>query len=137
MNAQKEIEKKIRIKEDEVRRLERELDQAKAYVDALRESLKLISRASDGTAIDTIRAGSLVDHARNAIRKAGHPLHIEKILAGMQKDNSKKNRASLSGSLGQYVRQGIIFTRTGPNTFGLKQFEEQMPDDIPEAFGRN
>jgi hypothetical protein len=136
MNAQKEIEKKIRQKEDEIRRLEHDLIQAKAYMDALRESLKLISRSSDETMIDSIRPGSLVDQARTVIRKAGHPLHVDKIISGMGKEYSKKFKSSLSGSLGQYVRQGIIFTRTNPNTFGLKEFDDQAPD-LPDDFGRN
>jgi hypothetical protein len=136
MNVQKELEKKIKQKEDDVRRLEHELIQARAYIDALRESLKLISRSTDSAIIDTIRPGSLVDQARVIIRKAGHPLHVDKIISGMGKENSKKVKSSISGSLGQYVRQGIVFTRTNPNTFGLKEFEDQPPD-FPDDFGKN
>jgi hypothetical protein len=135
MNAQREIEKRLRQKEDEVRELEQKLNQARAYVEAMRDSLKLISKSSEGNG-DTIRPGSMIDQARQFLRKTGQPVHVEKILQGMGRENTKANKVSLSGSLGHYARQGIIFTRPAPNTFGLKEFDDQAVDDLPENFGR-
>jgi hypothetical protein len=137
MNAQREIEKRIKQKEEEVRTLERQIDQAKAYVDALKDSLKFISKSSDSNTIDAVRPGSMIDKARRVIQKAGHPLHIDKILVEIGKENTKKNKSSLSGSLGQYVRQGIIFIRTGPNIFSLKELEDQTREELPDDFGQN
>lgn len=137
MSAQREIEKKIRQKEEEIRELEQRLYQARAYADAMRESLRLITKASDLSMSDTIRAGSLVDQARAFLKRTGKAVHVDKILQGIGKENTKQNKVALSGSLGHYTRQGIIFTRPAPNTFGLKEFEDQLPDDLPEDFGKN
>jgi hypothetical protein len=73
-----------------------------------------------------LRAGSAVYKARTAITKAGHSLHIAEILIAIGKPNNKKNRISLSGSLGAYVRENKIFTRTGPNIFGLIGMAETL-----------
>lgn len=137
MKAEREIEKKIKQKEEDVRLLEKELIQAKAYLDAMRESLKLIGKSSAINGVDSVRPGSLVDKARAAIRKAGQPLHVDKILPAIGKDPSKKNKISLSGSLAFYVRQGTIFTRPAPNTFGLVEFEQSQGDGPPEGFGED
>jgi len=144
MKAEREIEKKIKQKEEDIRHLQEsvrhlqsEVIKAQAYVEAMRESLRLISKSSATDAVDTVRPGSLVDKARTAIRKAGQPLHVEKILPQIGKDLSKENKVSLSGSLAFYVRKGIIFTRPAPNTFGLVEFEKPQGDGPPDGFGKD
>jgi len=102
----------------------------------MRDSLRLISRSAEGDA-NTIRPGSTIDQARQFLRKVGLPVHVEKILQGIGKENTKSNKVSLTGSLGHYARQGSVFTRPAPNTFGLKEFEDQVLDDLPEDFGKN
>jgi len=77
----------------------------------------------------------LIDKARTALRRVGKPLYIEELLRAMGKEVNKKNRVSLSGSLGSYVRQEYIFTRPAPNTFGLIEFDNSVEDAIPEGFG--
>jgi hypothetical protein len=69
------------------------------------------------------------------LRKAGKPLHITDILKGIGKTTSKKDRVSLSGSLGWYVRRNEIFTRPAPNTFGLKEMEDISKEEPPDDFG--
>jgi hypothetical protein len=137
MKAQKEIEKKIRQKEEDVRRLENELLQTRAYLDAMRESLRLIGKSSGANESDSLRPGSLVDKARTAIRKAGEPLHIDKILPAIGKELSKKNKISLSSSLAGYVREGFVFTRPAPNTFGLVEFTKSHSEGPPDGFGED
>ena len=135
MRAEKEIEKKIKQKEEDIRRLENDLLQARTYIEAMRESLRLIGKSSSTDGADTIRPGSLVDKARAAIRKANAPLHVDKILPLIGKEASKGNKISLSGSLAFYVRQGVIFSRPAPNTFGLLEFEKPPEDGPPDGFG--
>lgn len=136
MNIQREFEKKIKLKEEEARELEQRLAQTRAQLDAFREALRIVSRSADGTSGDNLRPGSLVDQARKKLLEVGKPLHVDKLLIAIGKENNKNNKTSLAGSLGQYVRQGIIFTKPAPNTFGLKEFEEMNQDDVPENFGR-
>lgn len=138
MKIERDIEKKIRQKEEEAQRLREDLYKAEAYIEALQESLRLIKKTSgSGVEGESVRPGSLVDKARKLLRKTGSPLHVNELLRGMGKEVNKKNRTSLSGSLGSYVRQNYIFTRIAPNTFGLIEFGESEESivDIPEGFG--
>jgi hypothetical protein len=149
MGIRKEIERKIEKKEKEMQDLEREtairLREGAAYVQALQESLKLLPKeTSDETAV-TLRAGSAVAKARDAIRAAGKPLHVIELLKILGKPLTAGGKAGLAGSLAWYVRKGEIFTRPAPNTFGVVEFNgakvssESAPDfDIeepPENFG--
>jgi len=132
MKAERDIEKRIKQKEEEVQRLKEELFKAEAYLEAMQESLRLIKKTSSADGNDGIRPGSAVYKARAALRKVGKPLHVESLLRSMGKEVTKKNKVSLSGSLGGYVRQELVFTRPAPNTFGLIEFGEE---EIPEGFG--
>lgn len=72
--------------------------------------------------------------ARDALLKEAKPLHIDDLLKAIGK--TKEHKASVSGSLGNYVRKNEIFTRPAPNTFGLKEFDESQPEEEPpEDFG--
>ena len=64
-------------------------------------------------------------------------MHVEKLLNAIGKESTKSNKVSLSSSIAHYVREGIIFTRPAPNTFGLKEFEKTDHDDLPEDFGKD
>jgi hypothetical protein len=135
MRAVKDIKRKIDQKDEEVQRLRADLVRAEAYLEALRESLKLIQRDSGQDGGNGIRVGSMIAKARDALRKEGQPLHVEEILRRMGREVTKKSRASLSGSLGTYVRDGNMFTRPMPNTFGLMEFEADAEREPPEGFG--
>jgi len=137
MNAEKDIEKKIKAKEDEIQSLKEKLYRAEAYLEALQESLRVIKRISGDNGKGVIRPGSLMDKAQKALRRVGKPLYVEELLRAMGKEVNKKNKVSLSGSLGSYVREEHIFTRPAPNTFGLMEFQDSREDDVPEGFGRD
>ena len=135
MKAQKDLERKIEQKEREVQDLREQLLRAEAYVDAYKESLRLIQRTVDSNGGEKIRPGSKVFKAREALRQAGKPLHVEALLRSMGEEVTRNTKISLSGSLGFYVREGSVFTRPAPNTFGLIEFNEAKEDEIPEGFG--
>ena len=140
MGAERELEKRIKRKQQEIIDLERQLYEARAYHEAMEESLKLMSKYANANGDDGLRPGSMVDKARNIIRQAGEPLHVDRILEGMGKEKTKKNKLSLAGSLASYVRKGLIFARPAPNTFGLKELGEVdksdlPPDEPPNGFG--
>jgi hypothetical protein len=128
MGLRRDIEKKIEKKREEQRALELTIREGNAYIQALVETLKMLPKESGATE-RALRAGSEVAKARDAIKRAGKPLHIGEILKAMGKPNEKKNRLSLSGSIAHYVRRGEIFTRTAPNTYGLIESEPQGAED--------
>lgn len=119
------IENKIRKKEAEIRSLEAKLQAARIYVQALSD----VRRELDGENAD-LKAGSMVAMARDAIRKAGRPLHMDDILTAIGRPAESKS--SLTGSLAAYVRRGEVFTRPAPNTYGLVDLSDDNDDrDLP------
>jgi hypothetical protein len=67
-------------------------------------------------------------------------MHIGAILTAIGVENTKSARVSLVGSLGAYVRKGSVFTRPGPNIFGLVGMRslilELGEQTLPEGFGK-
>ena len=140
MKAERDIERKIRAKEEEAQGLRVRLDRAEAYIEGLKESLRLLHRTVSDNGAGTIRPNSQLDKARKVLRAAGEPMHVSDILSKMGFEPTKMKRVSLSGSLGFYVRQNYIFTRPAPNTFGLMEFGD-IPDRegnvVPAGFGKD
>jgi len=120
--------------EDKLRKTKKDLEEAQERVRTLGASLKTWEEAlkllpKDGEdATKKLRPQSQLAKTRNAIKRKGSPMHIAEILEAINKANNKKNRLSLAGSLGWYVRQGEIFTRPAPNTFGLIELESANDD---------
>ena len=133
MGLRTKFEERIKKKEQEIQEYETKIREAKAYLQALQDALKILPRESaGGTAEDIFRPGSNVAKTYDLLKKAGRPLHITDILKGIGKGTSKKDKVSLSGSLAWYVRRKEIFTRPAPNTFGLISMEstEEPPGDF-------
>ncbi len=138
MGIRDNLQRLITKKEQEIDDLQQKLRDAKVYLQAVQDSMKVLPR--DVTESDKpreLRPGTAVAKTRDLIRGAGRPLHITDILRGLGKPTDKKNKLSLSGSLAGYVRDGQIFSRPAPNTFGLIEFgpNSGIPD-IPEDFGK-
>jgi hypothetical protein len=120
VTGRRKIEERIKKKELEIQELEGSIREARAYIQAMHDALKLLPRdASSKDEGTELRPGSMIARARDAIQEAGRPLHISELLAALGKDNSRSSKASLAGSLAAYVRANDIFTRPKPNTFGL------------------
>jgi len=129
MGLRNDLERKIERKRQEIKELEFKIREAQAYISAHQETLKMLSREGSGLLAErNLRVGSSIAKARDAIKKAGKPLHIADLLKALGRPNDKKNRLSLSGSLAHYVRKGEIFSRPAPNTFGLTEFEHTGGD---------
>lgn len=139
MSIRSELEKKILKKQEEIEALERSIDGARSYLQALQDTLKWLPKESGDTSGGNhqLREGSDMAKTRDLIREAGHPLHISEILKGLGKEDTKEAKLSLSGSLSGYVRQQRVFNRPSPNTFGLIGLLSQMPPlEPPENFGK-
>ncbi len=140
MGLREELQKRIDRKQQEITDLELQIREVRSYVQALQDSLKLVPRDySSGTASGTIlRQGSYLYQAREAIKKAGYPLHVTDILKAIGKPADKKNKLSLAGSLSGYARKEEIFSRPAPNTFGLMEMENPKASrevEPPAGFG--
>jgi hypothetical protein len=135
------IQDRIRKKEAEIQTLEDRLRAAKIYLQALQDVLAAVERDVGPPLADALRTGSSVAQAREAILRAGKPVHVSDLLAALGKDVTKETRASLASSLAAYVRKGEVFTRPAPNTFGLVELghatePEQTEAEPPSDFGR-
>lgn len=123
----------IRKKEAEIQGLEARLQAARIYLLALRDVLDAIGKATSGGE-PGLRDGSSVARAREAILRAGKPVHVSDLLSALGRDVTRASRASLASSLAAYVRREEIFTRPAPNTFGLIELGHRAePADAPPA----
>jgi hypothetical protein len=107
-----------------------------AYIQALQDTLKLIPESGESASQEvSLRFGSNVAKARDALRQAGRPLHITEILKAIGMAADKKNKLALGGSISAYARKKKIFTKTESNTFGLLEFQNgtvelKLEDDL-------
>lgn len=148
MGIRDNLQKLVDRKRQEIDELERQLRDAKVYLQAVQDSMKALPREVmvGNEQTKELRPGTIVAKVRDLLKSTGKPLHINDILKGVGKPADKKNKLSLSGSLAAYVRDNQIFTRTAPNTFGLTEFlgngsapnktDDDIFDDIPEDFGK-
>jgi hypothetical protein len=127
MNLRNELLKRIEKKQAEIREFDDRIREANAYVQGLQDTLKLIPKEDEFSVQEvTLRHGSNIAKARDALRAAGNPLHITEILKVIGQPTDKKHRLALGGSIAAYARKGSVFTKTAPNTFGLTEFEAEV-----------
>ena len=149
MLTRSKLEEKIKRKEQEIREKEyekdreiREMDiklrEAKAYIQALQDLLKSMPKNEVETnpIENRLRVGSAVEKTYKLLKTKGSPMHVMDILVGIGKNQTTKERVSLSSSLGGYVRTHNVFTRPSPNTFGLLEWDKiNATQEPPEDFG--
>jgi hypothetical protein len=138
MNERRKLEDRIRRKEAEIIGLETQIREARVYVQALQDALRLFPKDTrpESLADATLRPGSAMARARDIIRERQKPVHITDLLRAMGKEITRTNRASLSGSLSAYARRGEIFVRTAPNTFGLVELAHENESEIAETMAQ-
>jgi hypothetical protein len=129
MTDRQMIERRIRQKEREVQNLEDKLREAKGYISALRDLIGMGNQPDKST----------VELARDIIFERGHSVHITELLAAMGREITRENRVSLTGAISAYARRGEIFTREGPNRFGLlhaaPKSRPKASTEPPDNFG--
>lgn len=144
MDLRKTLERKIANKQAEAQSLREDRDvidlklrDIESFIGGLQEALRVLpaSAVDNQAAVKALRPNSDAAKVRNILIDANEPLHISAILAGLGRDVNKKTRGSLSGQLGFHVRNGTIFTRPKPNTFGLVEWEESSESDNGKAKG--
>jgi len=138
MNIRKELDRKIEKKKEEIASLEKGLGEARAYLQALEDTRKILPKEPGFQEEVVLRPGTDLAKVQDVLQQEGKPLHVEELLKRIGKPTEKKHKISLSGSLASYVRDHKIFTRPAPNTFGLVEFESvdgSTADGPPENFG--
>jgi hypothetical protein len=144
MNERRKIEEKLRKKEEEICEFEAKIRDARIYVQALRDVLKILPRGSErNIRAGALRPGSGMAKVREFILEKGCPGHVTELLEALDRPATREARASLSGSLAAYVRKREIFTRPSPNTFGLIELGHETQDNAspenepPAGFGED
>jgi hypothetical protein len=129
ITARESLQKLLERKEQEIADLEVRLCEARAYAEALRESIRLVSKgeiqngSSSNSTAPTLRPNTLLFQVREALLKHGKSMYITDLLSAVGRPVDPKQRVSLAGTLSSYVREGKIFSKTAPNTFGLLEFD--------------
>jgi hypothetical protein len=134
----RKLESKVAEQRKRIAEMELRLAEAKAYLEGLQDSLKLLPPEGSRASVATLREGSELAKAREILRKEGKALHVDELLKRLGKELNRNNKGALGGSLGSYVRKGVIFTKPAPNTFGLTEFETASAVEVPpDDFGTN
>jgi hypothetical protein len=134
MNECRKIEERVRKKEQEIQEFEAQIRDARTYIQALQDVLKILPRDTDEAATPTaLRPGSGISKVRDFILSQRRPAHINELLEAVGREPTRENKASLAGSLAAYVRKGEVFTRPAPNTFGLIELGHANEPESPTA----
>src|SRR5690242_2399842 len=102
MSLRRKFDRKIREKEAEIQELEHRLMEARAYVDAMQDAIRLLppepgADGGENVAEISIKAGSAMEATVKALRDAGKPMHIMEILPAIGREATPENRASIGG----------------------------------------
>lgn len=141
MSLRGKFERKIREKEQEIHDLENKLVEARAYMHAMQDAIRLVPIEGGGENGEigsevVIKPGSAMEAAMKALREAGKALHIMDLIKAMGREPTSESRASVGSSIAAYVRKGVIFTRPAPNTFGLAEWGQSAAESVPpDDFG--
>jgi hypothetical protein len=139
LSSRRQIEKLIEKSEDEIISWQVAIDFKKSYIQGLRDTLKYLPKDTDDSAQAQLRPGTDLAKAYEALRLEGKPLHVLELLKRIGKEPTNKNRVSLSGSIGLYVRRKQFFARPAPNTFAAiadgSERNDAPSDEPPDDFG--
>jgi hypothetical protein len=127
MALREQYQRLVDKKRTEIDDLRTQLTAAEAYIEAMQDAIKLLPKEPNGDSSASafrLRENSKLAKVEAALRLARKPLPIGEILTLIGDDVTTANRTALSGSLGNYARQEKVFTKTGPNEFGLLEFGE-------------
>lgn len=143
MDIRGKFEAQIRKKEQEMQEYTREYEakmrEAKAYIQGIQDSLRMIPRYEVNTeekANITLRPGRNVHKAWQLLKKHGEPMQLKDLIEGIGLKYNKSTRGSLGGTIGAYERKKQIFKRVGPNTFGLREWDNSAPKEEAPTFTR-
>ena len=125
------------LQELESKRLEMDFQIRETHgaISALEEAMKHFPKEEiDGDPARSLRVGGQVHRIYEILKKHGKPMHITEILEKLGKDTDTSTQQATGSQLNSYVRDGRIFSRDTPNTFGLKEWKGSTnnPPTSPE-----
>jgi hypothetical protein len=126
LTTRSKIQDRIRKKEREIEDLEAALREARAYLQALNDTLRLLPRDVSPDAL--LRPESMPFKAYRYLRTLGRPANITEIT----KATGASSRSSLAKSLNFYANNREIFTRISAGVYGLTEFEESPKEHLKE-----
>lgn len=142
LSLRDKLETLIKKKEIEIGEYEGKIKEAKSYIQALQDSIRLLPKydnEGNGTREVRIKPGSNPDKVHELLKTKGHPLHIKEIVEGIGLEYNRISRSTIRSALSPYVKNGQLFKLVSPGTIGLiewegkqQQFEldESEPEDI-------
>ncbi len=130
MNTPKKVQNQLKRKTKDLQELEStrlaidiQISAARGAISALEEVMKHFPKEDGGgDPARSLRAGGQVHRIYIILKEYGKPMHIKEILEKLGKDTDNKTQQATGSQLNSYVRQGKIFSRDMPNTFGLKEW---------------
>ena len=138
MTYRRNIERRIEKEQNKINELREQINRTEVFIEGLQEALKMLPKDTNSSprkGKGAIREGSDMAKVRDLIKRAGRPMRIEEIVAGLGRPDTKANKMSLSGSLGRLVRNGVVFNRPKANTFSLIGMQVESIDELPPDFG--
>jgi hypothetical protein len=139
MGLREQYQKIVDKKRAEIDGLRLQIVAAESYLTAMQDAIKLLPREPNGDApiLVELRPGSKLAKAQDYLRVMCKSMRVDDILVALGEPVTQQNRVALSGSLGNYAKQGKVFQKTGKNEFGLIEFaqNEEPESDEPEEDG--
>src|SRR5450755_3787308 len=93
MAIREQLQKLLDRKQQEIKDLELQIEKAKAYVQALQDSMRFVPK-DNGQSDASLRPGTALAKTRDLLRTFGKPLHITEILKALGEPIDKKHRLS-------------------------------------------
>lgn len=132
----------VGLREDFFRRIEKKRTEVEAmrtalrleerYLEAMLDAYKILPRSGEDTngtgRPSNLRSGSNTAKAYEALKRAGHPLHVKDLVEAMGQKITRQSTQSIASSVRAYVVKGEIFTKPAPNTYGLVEFGDAGPE---------
>ena len=131
----------IREKQTLLSKIQQELDEARALLENGRKARvpertragpvgQRGKRAAAHQDEPAIKSKSSVGRARKILKKVGKPLHVDELVAQINKGRVKVKRTTVVSNLSRYVTERHVFSRTGPNTYGLLEWEQKGKQEV-------
>src|SRR5262245_40584436 len=109
MGLREDFFRRIEKKRAEVEVMRQALRLEERYLEALLDSYKLLPRSGEetnGAGPSTFRKGSNTAKAYEALKRAGHPMHVKDLVEAMGQKVNRSTTQGLSSSLRAYVNKG-------------------------------
>lgn len=123
------------IKEKETRLAELELEARRLRAELLEVRQHMMGAVGvTPPPVNASTRGNSTAWAEAVLRRALKPLHVNDIISAIEREYHTSVRyATLVGNISRLVKKGKTFTRTGPNVFGLVEWQDHMDIDTESA----